>query len=86
MTEGFLIYRCRLCDRTYRRVQVPDVDLALASVVVAGRTPKSWGIALIRDVHACDGVNRGIADLQGGAAGHLPGATGDPVDRVPETP
>jgi uncharacterized Zn finger protein len=64
---GRLLYRCRACGKVCDDWGVPDVSMAMITILLYGHTPKEWGVTCRSiDVHHCDEANMGIADLIGG--------------------
>ena len=53
---GVIIYKCRKCGKTYNRGRIKDVDAFLAD---ASKCTDLY------DVHYCDPIRRGIADMIG---------------------
>ena len=81
---GRLEYKCRRCGAVARDTGVPNVGIAVSSVVVNGRTPWPGMSASITDCHSCPDGGVGISDLIGGIAD---GARArDPVLSLPLPP
>lgn len=57
--SGILLYRCSLCDCTFK-IQKEDIDMAIVeSIAYASKI-----------AHDCDELSIGVAELQGAAVNH----------------
>lgn len=57
---GILLYRCGLCDSTFK-IQKEDIDVAIVESIAYA--PKI--------AHDCDEFSIGVAELQGAAVNHI---------------
>jgi hypothetical protein len=66
--RGGLIYKCRLCGKLHNPTAVPDVLVALVSVVVGKPIPEDWEAGKdinVLNLHPCGDGNTGLSDLVG---------------------
>lgn len=57
---GILLYRCGLCDSTFK-IEKADIDVAIVESLAYAR----------HIAHDCDELSIGVAELQGAAVNHL---------------
>lgn len=66
MKGGVLEYKCRRCGEVVQQSHVPDVNIAMACLIINEVTPREWGMqAKMTDIHDCKDGNLGISDLIG---------------------
>lgn len=66
MKGGFLEYKCRRCGEVVQRPHVPDINIAMACLIINKVTPKGWGIQVgMTDIHGCKDGDLGLLDLIG---------------------
>lgn len=67
MQCGFLVYKCRRCEKKYKNTHVPDGLTVLNSVINDFSLPKEWlGVPVSKTgICNCDDGNLGVSDLVG---------------------
>lgn len=71
MAQGVLIYRCKYCNVSFNGVHVPDVELALITLMNDYEPPSNWiGKEMLHKftLHHCGTEGRlvSIAEVVGG--------------------